>query len=431
MVTLCSLRRSACLLLCLTVGLLVAARSLGAEGAAQRPPNVVLIISDDQQWTDFGFMGHDAIQTPSLDRLARESAVFPHGYVPSSLCRPSLATIITGLYPHQHKISGNDPPRGTDRRAMLKHIEAVPTLPRLLGEAGYLSFQSGKWWEGNHKLGGFTHGMTHGDVKRGGRHGDEGLKIGRQGMQPIFDFLDECGQRPFLLWYAPMMPHEPHTPPERLLKQYQRPDRSPHVARYDAMCEWFDETCGALLDYLDAHKLADNTLVVFVVDNGWIQRPDARGYAPRSKRSPYEGGIRTPILLRWPGHIKPGRHETPVSSIDLAPTILAACGVPAPHGLPGINLLDVCRGTEPQRAAIFGEIFEHDVADIDNPAASLLFRIAIEKDWKLIVPQAAGRKPELYHLARDPHETKDLAADQPQRVEAIMQLIDAWWAGQP
>lgn len=96
-----------------------------AVPAAERP-NVVLIISDDQRWTDFGFMGHDVIRTPHLDRLAARSAVFPRGYVPTSLCRPSLVTMITGLYPHQHKVTGNDPPRGTDRRRQSRR----PARPR-------------------------------------------------------------------------------------------------------------------------------------------------------------------------------------------------------------------------------------------------------------------------------------------------------------
>lgn len=112
-------------------------------------PNVVLIISDDQAWGDFGFMGHAHIRTPHLDQLAEQSAVFARGYVPSSLCRPSLATMITGLYPHQHGITGNDPPRGVQRDRMLKHIAAVETLPKLLAERGYRSLQTGKWWEGN------------------------------------------------------------------------------------------------------------------------------------------------------------------------------------------------------------------------------------------------------------------------------------------
>jgi arylsulfatase A-like enzyme len=400
--------------------------------AQQQPPNVVMIISDDQAWNDFGFMGHEEIRTPHLDRLARQSALFPRGYVTSSLCRPSLATLITGLYPHQHKIVGNDPPAGTDRAAMLGHIRRTPTLPRLLGEHGYLSRQSGKWWEGHFSEGGFTHGMTHGDPTRGGRHGDDGLAIGRRGMEPIFDFIDEAraqdgGPKPFFLWYAPFLPHTPHNPPQRLLERYTAPGKSIHVARYQAMCEWFDETCGQLLDRLDRDGLADNTLVVLVVDNGWIQDPDSPRFAPRSKRSPYDGGVRTPILLRWPGRIRPATLDVPVSSIDLAPTILAACGLKPTADMHGVNLLDVCAGRAPDREAIFGEVFEHDVVDVDNPAKSLQYRWTVSGRWKLILP-VRGEAAELYDIVADPHERRDLAADEPQTVRHLSERIEHWWS---
>ena len=308
-----------------------------ASELAAGQPNILLIISDDQSWTDFGFMGHKVIKTPHLDQLAAESIVFPRGYVPTSLCRPSLASMVSGLYPHQHKITGNDPPRGTDRREMLRHIRRIPSLPRLLAKKGYRSHQSGKWWEGHYELGGFTHGMT-----TTGRHGGPGLTIGRKGLKPIFDFIDASAEKPFFIWYAPFLPHTPHNPPARLLSKYKAEGKSIHVARYQAMCEWFDETCGELLGYLDKKKLRDNTLVVFVTDNGWIQKVQSRGSDVRSKRSPYDGGIRTPIMLRWPGKLKPARHETLVSSIDLAPTILAAAGLEAAPGMQGLNLLDVC-----------------------------------------------------------------------------------------
>src|SRR5207253_6701648 len=125
------------------------------------------------------------------------------------------------------------------------------------------------------------------------------------------------------------------------------------VAKYWANCEWWDETCGELLDYLDKQGLSDNTLVVYVTDNGWIQNPTANNFAPRSKRSPNEGGIRTPIVLRWPGKLAPRRDEqTLVSTIDLAPTILAACGVMPTTEMRGINLLDVAAGKSSSRDAV-------------------------------------------------------------------------------
>jgi arylsulfatase A-like enzyme len=392
------------------------------------PLNVVMIISDDQTWTDFGFMGHKIIKTPRLDRLSTQSAVFPRGYVPSSLCRASLATLVTGLYPHQNKILGNDPRRGVNRRLMLKHIQAAPTLPRMLGKQGYLSHQSGKWWEGNHKLGGFTHGMTHGDPKRGGRHGDLGLKIGRTGMKPITDFIDGCGENPFFLWYAPFLPHRPHNPPAWLLKKYKDKVDSPHVAKYYAMCEWFDETCGQLLDYLDTKKLSDNTLVVFVTDNGWIQRTNGSGYAPKSKRSPNDGGVRTPIMLRWPGKIKPAKYDMPVISVDLAPTILAACGLKPDAAMQGINLLDICAGKQPTRKAVFGEVFAHDQVDIDDPVPSLLYRWCVQDRWKLIL-SAKSANPQLFDILADPHETKNLAAANAAVVKQLTDATDQWWPG--
>jgi len=411
---------------------------LSAATAAAGPPNVVMIISDNQGWGDFGFMGHPTIQTPNLDRLASQSLIFTRGYVPSSMCRPSLATLVTGLYPHQHKITSNDPPKGLpkaeflrQRREQISYIDRVPTLPRLLADRGYKSFQTGKWWEGHHSRGGFSSGMTHGDPARGGRHGDQGLKIGREGLKPIFEFIEEVGDRPFFVWYAPLLPHPPHAPPERLLEKYVGKTDSIHVARYWAMCQWFDQTCGELLDYLDRKGLAQNTLVVFVVDNGWIQRPDAGGYSPtpNSFGSPYDGGIRTPIMLRWPGRIRPRRDDRiSVSSVDLRPTILAACGRKPTADMPGLNLLGP--RSVLGRKAIFGEIFTHNAVDIHDPASSLKYRWCIEGRWKLIVPCPANvpdGQVELYELVADPHETRNLVTARPDRVIQLRAAIDKWW----
>jgi arylsulfatase A-like enzyme len=398
-----------------------------ARATLAAPPNVVILLSDDQAWSDYGFMGHPHIRTPRLDRLASQSVVFTRGYTPMSLCRPSLMTIITGMYPHQHLVSGNDPPLGTDRTLMLKHVRHSQPLPKLLAQHGYVSLQTGKWWEGNFSEGGFTAGMTHGDPTRGGRHGDEGLKIGRQGLEPIYEFLQANKGKPFFLWYAPMMPHQPHTPPERLLAKYQDKTESLFVAKYWAMCEWWDETCGELLDYLDKQGLDENTLVVYVTDNGWIQSPEANNFAARSKRSPNEGGIRTPIMLRWPGKLKPQRDDRMlISTIDLAPTILTACGLAPTKEMRGINLLEVATGSKPQRDAVFGEIYEHDVVDIDRPEPGLRFRWCIAGEWKLI-ESADGKTRELYHVTADPREEKDLAAAQPQRVKELSQRIKAAW----
>ncbi|MEM9379854.1 MAG: sulfatase-like hydrolase/transferase [Planctomycetota bacterium] len=395
-------------------------------GRTPERPNVLLVISDDQHWSDFGFMGGDHVRTPHLDALAEESRLFPRGYVPTALCRASLATLVTGLYPHHHKLTGNDPPEGVARERMLAHIEAVDTVPGLLGEAGYRSLQTGKWWEGDCRCGDFTEGMTHGDPKRGGRHGDDGLTIGRDTLAPALEFIDGCvaDGTPFFLWYAPFLPHRPHDPPDRLLDRERGAEIPEPIARYRAMCAWLDETCGALLAHVERAGVADDTLVVFVVDNGWIQRPDRQGYAPRSKRTPYEGGVRTPILLRFPGRIPSGRIDVPVSSVDIPATILRACSVELPDAWPGVDLR-----ADPERlrarGPLFGAAFTHDVVDLDDPARSVLSRWILRDPHKLIVHADAQARPELYDVRIDPGEERPL--DDPETVRKLRTELDAWW----
>ena len=296
------------------------------------PPNIIFILSDDQAWGDYSFMGHPFINTPNIDQLASESATYSRGYVTSPLCGPSLASIITGKYAFEHKQTGNDAGNsGRDASLWIKNgykkvkkrksnnylyskdrndkfdlIKANfyqnKLLTDYLGVKGYKSFQSGKWWLGSWEEGKFDGGMTHGDYKRKGRHGDEGLKIGREGLDPIFNFIEKTNENgsPFFVWYAPFLPHTPHNPPQELLDKYINLAPNESIAQYWAMCEWLDETVGELMDYLKEKSLDKNTLIVYTTDNGWIQSDKRNRYAPRSKRAPHEGGIRTPIMFKLP-----------------------------------------------------------------------------------------------------------------------------------
>ena len=365
---------------------------VGAEEGKQ--PNIVLIISDDQAWTDYGFMGHPDIQTQS-DRMAKSSVLFRRGYVPTALSRPSLATLLTGHYASTHGITGNDPsPRRTppntakynqQRADLIGKLNQYQTLPSLLAEKGYLSHQSGKLWEGSYANSGFTHGMTRGFPEKGGRHGDDGLEIGRQGMKPIADFLDlaKDQNKPFFIWYAPFLPHTPHNPPQRLLDKYQTGDRPISIAKYYAMCEWFDETCGQL-ENLVQERNYPKTHSMFTLQR-LDPRSKSRKYAPRSKQSPYEGGIRTPIFFRWPNQLTPQDRPELVSSIDRVPTILGFADANLPKGLPGLNLKANLLQQRPiERSIIFGEGFAHDIADIDSPEA-IPCTDGVEGKWKLLL----------------------------------------------
>jgi uncharacterized sulfatase len=228
-------------------------------------------------------------------------------------------------------------------------------------------------------------------------------------------------------------------------------DRAPSepVARYWAMCEFFDETCGELFDMLRRRGHEDDTMVLYVCDNGWTQDDAvANRFAPRSKTTHYEGGIRTPLMVSWPGHIAPRRDETtPVSAFDLAPTILSACGMAPTEAMPGVDLRD--HDALRAREAVCGAEYMHTAADNDDPRANLLYLWTVAGEWKLAVPagirpseetierfNASGvphvhypedREVELFNVADDPHETTNLAPDQPGRVRALFRHIESWW----
>jgi arylsulfatase A-like enzyme len=421
-----------------------------ALSAADRPPNILMIISDDHAWTDYGFMGSKAVSTPHIDKLAAESRVFPRGYDTNSLCSPSLASLLTGRHVHRHGITGNDPrvptvegAKGAGKAAAAKQKSAVflqgreqlvklfeqsPQLPRLLAERGYVSLQTGKWWMGDYTHGGFTEGMT-----KGGRHGDEGLDIGRKTLAPLTEFISRSKKdgKPFFAWYAPMMPHDPHTPPERLLAKYR--DKAPTIqaARYLAMVEWFDETVGDVRAHLEKEGLTQDTIIVYISDNGWIPRTDKPLVDfERSKMSPFDGGIRSPIIVSWPGHIKPVSIDDAASAVDIMPTLLKLAGAKIPADGDGIDLLD--DAALRARPFVPGQNSTHDIVEIGKPASSLRYRWLVAGQLKLIVSSGingATEPPRLFDLKADPGELKDLAAARPADLKRLTALLDGWWNG--
>ncbi len=414
--------------------------SPGSASAADPapPPNVILIVSDDQGYTDFGFMGSKVAKTPNLDRMAAESLLFTRGYV-MPVCSPTLGCLFTGQLPHVHGITGNDLSEASiekqhasgkmDRSPLTRQFTGNEVLfPKELAKDGYLSFQTGKLWNATAAEVGFTEGMT----DREGRHGGDGLSIGRKTMKPIFDFIDEAGakKKPFFVWYAPLLPHEPHNPPAEILAPYKTMGLSGKSAKYHAMVEWFDRTCGELDDFLKQRNLTDNTVVIFLVDNGWDAEQGNRG-----KLSPYEMGIRTPVFIRWPGKVKPLRDETTLASvIDIVPTVLKICGQKPPASLPGLDLLD--RDAMTARKTVFVEAFTHDIAQLGAPEKSLVTQVVINGLDKLLIP--GPRRPDkdftsapeeiaLYDLKSDPMEKHNLADERPETVARLKALQAAEW----
>ena len=412
---------------------------------AESRPNVVFLLSDDQGWSDYGFMGHPHVQTPNLDRLASEGLLYERGYVTAPLCRPSLASLVTGLYPHETGIRGNDPVLPLPKTAYLKpgndelraqwvdirnRMTAAmldkPSMVKSLKEHGYLTLQTGKWWEGNPLNHGFTDAMTHGDPAKDGRHGDDGLLIGRKTMQPIVDFVAkaQANDQPFFIWYGVYLPHTPHNAPERLYNKYKDIAPNEPTAKYWANVEWLDETCGQLIDHLKEQGLYENTLFVYTCDNGWLQNPEKVGYSIRSKREATEMGIRTPIFVTHPGAIEPRREaKILASNIDVATTILHACGITPPAAMTGLDL----RHPEAlaKRDRIFVDVYQgrsniDQLADLD---AGLDARVVIDGWDKLI---ARPKKSQLFDLKNDPDDRTDIAASNPEKVKELSAMIEAW-----
>lgn len=452
------------LLFTLTLGSGSGSASAQASGADQPArPNIVLIISDDQGWADYGFMGHPDVQTPHLDRLAANSLRFDRGYVATPICRPSLASMVTGRFPAEHGITANDVTGGmfvideSGNTVLLRgkrepldlpvreRFHQLPSFVRRLTESGYLTHQSGKWWEGSYADGGFTHGMTEGE-----RHGDKGLVIGRDGIEPIEQFIDEAAeaQKPFFVWYAPFLPHTPHNPPDRLLEKYQTDGRAADVAKYYAMVEWFDETCGELIGVLKERELTEDTVILYICDNGWAPTSTTGdwpreqafpGFAMRSKGSPYENGIRTPILLSWPGTVEPAQLDHFAHSNDLFPTIAQLAGFEVPTDLTGVNLLD--QQALADRKAIFGSFHASHNMTVGDPDDTLQYLWCIEGDWKLIkrfhgedttpykIFHTWDTAPyRLFNVREDPAEKNDVAVAHPEIVERLDQKITEWHA---
>lgn len=450
------------------------------SSVASELPNVVLIVSDDQTYTDFGFMGNADVITPNLDQLAARSARYVNGYVPSSVCRPSLVTVLTGLYPHQHGVHFNHPPPGFSkltrspdigktefdaaRNKATQFIRQVPTLPRQLAANGYRCFQTGKYWEGHWRNAGFTEGMTIAEPS-GGKHGDKtlangdvvahgngdhGLAIGRETMEPIDDFIEDCGDTPFMVWYAPFLPHSPHDSPKKFFDLYkERTDVPKHRIPYYAAISQFDETVGHLVDTIASRGLSRNTIFLFVVDNGW--EPDADRFmanrnewdhTKRSKRAPFDYGLRTPILISWEGKTVAATHEQLISSIDVMPTLLSACRIkPDSLTLPGIDLMPSARGerTLDEHRAVFGEIYPGDATVLGRPQRDVAYRWVRQRHLKLITTHSHNNQPawnnylksdSLFDVVSDPAETHDLIDEPEYRAAAIdlRKRLDAWWS---
>jgi arylsulfatase A len=454
-----------------------------------RPPNIVLLIGDDHGWPYYGFMGSKTVQTPNLDQLAREGTSFSFAHSTCSLCRPSLATLLTGLYPVQYyhrldslsrdkvidRFGGPQPvsqstkesfaldqgdKKGrhsrSDLSALAKKaataelfrqrwsvgIRNFRTLPRSLGDRGYVSFEGGKYWEGDSREAGFTEGMSgawspkvvekHGLIL--GLAGGDGLSLGRETMEPMFDFIRRHRHEQFFVWYAPMLPHGPFNPPEQYLSRYRGRGMSPQAEKYFANCTWFDAGVGQLLAFLEKNNLRSNTLLVYVNDNGWEQPleddPDDPQYSSlggsHGKASLHDFGFRTPIIFSWPGHVPAGIvHGGLVSTADIFPTVLDFAQAQAAPGLPGVSL----RPTIESREEFSRDYVVGTMHQLRGPKGWPEFEetgyYLRTNRWHYIVCKPRSIS-ELYDMQQDPEAKRNVVAEHQELAANFDQKIDAW-----
>ena len=463
-----SLLRLACLLAC-TLGV---SPSAPAANHGPRPPNIIFFLADDLGRQDLGAYGSTFYETPHLDRLAREGARFTDAYAACPVCSPTRASIISGQWPQRTGITdyiGAPQPAGWKRNTKLlpaaytdRLALSAPTLAKSLKAAGYATFFAGKWhlgpqgwWPENqgfdHNFGGIDKGGPYGGNRYFSPYDNPRLTDGPAGEHlpdrlatEAAKFIAANQDKPFFAYFPFYSVHTPLMARADLEKKYEEKRQRLGLAEkwgregardvrlvqahavYAGMVEAMDLAVGKVLAQLDTLGLRENTLVIFTSDNGGLSTsegwPTSNLPLRGGKGWIYEGGIREPLIIRWPGVAAPGSTITaPVSSPDFFPTLLDVAGIkPLPgQTLDGISLLPVLRGAATPERALFWH-YPHYGNQGGAPAAAIR-----RGPWKLIHWFEDDRR-ELFNLASDLAEANDLAAREPARVAALGEELAAW-----
>lgn len=425
--------------------------------AAAPKPNIVLIFVDDLGWQETGFAGSDFLETPRLDQLAREGMVFRHAYASAGNCQPSRACMLSGQYTPRHGVYAvGSTDRGPKTLMRMIPVPNRPNLPpdtMMLGEslkaAGYATGFFGKCHMNASKTGKSEHAGF--DVIQHSQHGlnssnPDDPKAIFSITNAACEFIEANRERPFFAYiphYAVHARLEGRAETQARFKD-KPPGRLGHGhAMLGACLTDMDTGIGMVLDKLKALGLEENTLVVFTSDNGspHVTNEPLRG----AKGGYYEGGIRVPMLARWPGVVSPGSTcDVPVTNVDFYPTFLAAAGAAASTAtLDGESLLPLFKGGSAlQRQAVFW----HFPGYLDDPVLrgrDPVFRtrpvsVIRKGDWKLHLYHeewqldggreklANNRAAELYHLAADPGEHTDLATTDTAKRDELLEDLLAW-----
>ncbi len=412
----------------------------GAEAAAGRKPNIIFIVADDLGSGDVGFMGCEDIPTPNLDSIAKHGVRFTNGLVSHPFCSPTRAGLLTGRYQQRFGHENNPRYDATDRKAGLPLTET--TLPQVLKQAGYVTGIVGKWHLGgapefhplkrgfDEQFGFVGGGHNYFKANPAGETREYLIPIERNG-QPVVEteyltdafsreaaaFVRRHAAKPFFLYLAYNAPHTPLEAPDKYLARFARIE-DPSRRAYAAMMSALDDGVGLLLATLRDVKLENDTLVVFLSDNGGPTRYGAtNGILRGGKGALHEGGIRVPFAAQWRGRLPEGKdYAHPVISLDLFATASAVAGaqLPADRKIDGVNLIPHVTGERatPPHERLFWRT---------GGGTSYAVR---EGRWK-IVKTGLG-DPMLYDLEADPRETANVADAHPDILKRLVAAYAAW-----
>ncbi|MBN8421778.1 MAG: sulfatase-like hydrolase/transferase [Verrucomicrobia bacterium] len=428
---------------------------VNAAPADATRPNIVFIFADDWGWGDLSCHGHPWVKTPNLDRLASEGTDFQQFNVLNPVCSPSRAAVMTGHYPARHSVHQHfAAPEQNHQRGMPDWLDPkAPMLPRFLQQAGYRTGHFGKWHLTNRDTQGApkaeAYGYDEAAVFNGGAGWDSADLHATAANTTAF--IKANKDKPFFINAWIHESHTPHVPTEESMAMWKHLDEQKQI--YAAVITDGDNVVGAILEALKAEGVADNTVVMFSSDNGPEHTAPKAGpkkhdvdanvtgydtyYSIGStdgmrgrKRSLFEGGVRVPFIVRWPGHTPAGAQNTTTvfTAVDLLPTLCAAAGVALPasyHG-DGENLLDAFNGKATARTRpIFWEWLGTKAEPDYWP------RLAVrDGDWKLVMTGDAQRA-ELHHLNEDRAEAADVAKDHPDIVARLSKMALEWKATLP
>ena len=431
----------------------ISATLLLCMAARADQPNIVFVMSDDQGWNDVGFNGGEFYETPHLDRMAREGMIFTNAYSSGPNCAPTRASLISGMYTPRHMIytpggkSKIDPHHmklwvPVQQRFLERHgvtdpkpdpfevrqaLEpSVVSIAEVLKQGGYTTARYGKW-HGGPDTQGFDVSSSDGNPGTEKNHyndPDVTFELTDVGVE----FIKQSRDRPFFLYLAHWDVHSPLVAREELVAKYRDKlaswtrNKDPYNPTYAAMVEAVDTSVGRIVETLEALNLTEKTLVIFSSDNGGtrvsINRP-LRGV----KGSLYEGGVRVPTCMKWPGVIEAGTTSaTPITSVDFLPTFAELAGVPLPTAQPvdGESFAPLLKG---YRALRNRAIYWHYPLYLTGRASPAS---AIRKgDWKLIEYFEDGRL-ELYNVAADISESRNMAGTAPSKARELHGDLIAW-----